>query len=174
MNIIKKIWHFFFPKPVETDPHKILLSKRDFDNFKRAVDNPPPVNDRMRQAFVSTNKVQGKRRAIERRHETMLDRTVPRVAVPPPPPPMKKYYPHDAVEAERRIRNEMREKSRQEEDTAADALIGLGVGLALGALLDNDSSSSSSFSDVSSSVDTTESWSGGGGESGGGGSSGEW
>lgn len=162
MNILKRIWYFLFPKPVPTKP---FWDKQLVDQFSAKTTMPP---------MVSTRKVQVKRRAIERRHETMLDRPVPRVAVPPPPPPMKKYYPHDAVEAERRIRNEMREESRREEDAAADALIGLGVGLALGALLDNDSSSSSSFSDVSSSVDTTESWSGGGGESGGGGSSGEW
>jgi uncharacterized membrane protein YgcG len=150
MNLLKRIWYFFFPKPV---PAKPFWDKQLVDQFSTKTAVPP---------LLSTKKVQ-------------IKRPVPRVAAPPPPPPMKKYYPHDAIEAERRIRNEMREETeRRRAEDASDALIGLGVGLAIGALLDNDNDSFSSFSDVSSSIDTTESWSGGGGESGGGGSSGEW
>lgn len=153
MNIFQKIWYFFFPKPV---PPSNFWDRRLLNQFSEKTPLPPiKMGDTVKIRSTSTGN---------------FKRPIPHTVVPPAPPRAARPRPqssYDSAAAERRIR----EESRRRDDETTNDLISVGLGIAIGSMM---SDSSSSFSDVSSSVDTTESWSGGGGESGGGGSSGDW
>lgn len=150
MNIFKRIWYWFFPKPVVVDRAAIVERALE-QRVKKEVST---------QLSQSTRKVQVKRPR-------------PPAPVPPPPPPVRRPQ-YDPFAAERRLREQRQrdeeDRRRRERDSGPD-IVDIAVGVALGNILSDVFDSGSSSSDSCSSSDN---WSGGGGESGGGGASSDW